>query len=264
VQQAEADINGIFATLHQKYPATTGHSAKIAPLRELSTGQVRQPLLVLLAVVGLVLLIACANIANLLLARAVGRLREIAIRSALGAGRLRIIRQLLTESVLLALCGGALGLALAWGLVRVLVAASPQELPRVQEVSVDMSVLAFTFGVSLLTGLLFGMGPALAATRQRLSGFLKEGGRGATTGRAHNRLRSGLVIGEVPLSLVLLVGAGLLIRSFGRLLEVKPGFNGDGVVTMWMNFTGERYADKARSTQLLEQLLPRVAGLPGV
>ena len=264
VQQAEADVNGIFATLHQKYPATTGHSAKIAPLRELSTGQVRQPLLVLLAVVGLVLLIACANIANLLLARAVGRLREIAIRSALGAGRLRIIRQLLTESVLLALCGGALGLALAWGLVRVLVAASPQELPRVQEVSVDMSVLAFTFGVSLLTGLLFGMGPALAATRQRLSGFLKEGGRSATTGRAHNRLRSALVISEVALSLVLLVGAGLLIRSFGRLLEVKPGFNGDGVVTMWMNFTGERYADKARSTQLLEQLLPRVAALPGV
>jgi putative ABC transport system permease protein len=263
-QQAESDVNGIFATLHQKYPATTGHSAKIAPLRELSTGQVRQTLLVLLAVVGVVLLIACANIANLLLARAVGRLREIAIRSALGAGRLRIVRQLLTESVLLALCGGTLGLGLAWGLVRLLVAASPQELPRVQEISVDLSVLTFTFGVSLLTGLLFGMGPALAATRQQLGGFLKEGGRGATTGRAHNRLRSALVIGEVALSLVLLVGAGLLIRSFGRLLEVKPGFNGDGVVTMWMNFTGERYTDKTGSTRLLEQLLPRVAALPGV
>lgn len=264
VEQAEADINGIFRTLHQKYPATTGHSAKVAPLRELSTGQVRQTLLVLLAVVGLVLLIACANIANLLLARAVGRLREIAIRNALGAGRWRIIRQLLTESMLLALSGGALGLGLAWGLVRLLVKASPQELPRVEEVNVDVRVLAFTFGVSALTGLLFGMGPALAATRQRLGGFLKEGGRNATTGRGHNRLRSVLVIGEVALSLVLLVGAGLLIRSFGRLLDVKPGFHGDGVVTMWMNFTSERYADKTRSVQLLEQLLPRVAALPGV
>jgi len=261
VQQAEADVNGIFTTLHQKYPATTGHSAKIAPLRELSTGPVRQTLLILLAVVGLVLLIACANIANLLLARAVGRLREIAIRNALGAGRMRIVRQLLTESVLLALCGGTLGLALAWWSVQLLVAASPQELPRVQEVSVDLRVLAFTFGVSLLTGLLFGLGPALAATRQGVGAALKEGGRSATTGRGHNRLRTLLVIGEVALSLVLLVGAGLLVRSFARMLEVKPGFDGNGVVTMWMNFTGVRYAEQGRSTQLLEELLARVAAL---
>ena len=264
VQQAEADVNGIFATLHQKYPATTGHSASIAPLRELSTGPVRQTLLILLAVVGLVLLIACANIANLLLARAVGRMREIAIRSALGARQLRIVRQLLTESLLLALCGGALGLALAWLLVQLLVAASPQELPRVQEVSVDLPVLAFTFGVSVLTGLLFGMGPALAATGMSVGAVLKEGGRGATSGRGQNRLRNLLVIGEVALSLVLLVGAGLLVRSFARMLEVKPGFNGNGVVTMRMNFTSERYADQGKSTQLLDQLLPRVAALPGV
>ena len=264
VQQAEADVNGIFATLHQKYPATTGHSASIAPLRELSTGPVRQTLLILLAVVGLVLLIACANIANLLLARAVGRMREIAIRSALGARQLRIVRQLLTESLLLALCGGALGLALAWLLVQLLVAASPQELPRVQEVSVDLPVLAFTFGVSVLTGLLFGMGPALAATGMSVGAVLKEGGRGATSGRGQNRLRNLLVIGEVALSLVLLVGVGLLVRSFARMLEVKPGFNGDGVVTMRMSFTGERYAGQGNSTQLLDQLSPRVAALPGV
>jgi predicted permease len=264
VQQAEADLNGIFTTLHQKYPATTGHSAKIAPLRELSTGPVRQTLLILLGVVGLVLLIACANIANLLLARAVGRLREIAIRNALGAGRMRIVRQLLTESVLLALCGGTLGLALAWWLVQLLVAASPRELPRVQEVSLDLRVLAFTFGASLLTGLLFGLGPALAATRQGVGAALKEGGRSATTGRGHNSLRSLLVIGEVALSLVLLVGAGLLVRSFARMLEVKPGFDGNGVVTMWMNFAGERYSEQRRSTQLLDELLPRVAALPGV
>src|SRR5207248_1465276 len=186
--QAEADVNGIFATLHQKYPATTGHSARIAPLRELSTGPVRQTLLILLAVVGFVLLIACANIANLLLARAVGRMREIAIRSALGAG----------------------------------------------------------------------------AARQGGGAVLKEGGRSATSGQGQNRLRSLLVIGEVALSLVLLVGAGLLVRSFARMLEVKPGFNGDGVVTMWMNFTSERYAEQGKSTQLLDQLLPRVTALPGV
>jgi putative ABC transport system permease protein len=214
--------------------------------------------------VGLVLLIACANIANLLLARVVSRLREIAIRNALGAGRLRIIRQLLTESMLLALSGGTLGLALAWGLVRLLVVASPQELPRVQEVNVDLYVLAFTFGVSLLTGLLFGLGPALAATPQTLGAFLKEGGRGTTSGRAHNQLRGLLVISEVALSLVLLVGAGLLIRSFLRLLEVKPGFNADRMVTMWLNFTSERYATKGAATLLLDQLLPRLVALPGV
>lgn len=264
VEQAQVDVNGIFDRFHQQYPVTTGHTAKLIPLREQSTGSVRQTLLVLLAVVGLVLLIACANIANLLLARAVSRLREIAIRNALGASRLRIIRQLLTESMLLALSGGALGLALAWGLLRLLVAASPQEFPRLQEVNVDLSVLGFTFGVSLITGLLFGLGPALAATRQTLGGFLKEGGRGSTAGRAHNRLRGLLVIGEVALSLVLLVSAGLLIRSFMRLLEVKPGFNPDRMVTMWLNFTSERYASKGRSTQFLDQLLPHVAALPGV
>jgi len=134
----------------------------------------------------------------------------------------------------------------------------------VQEVSVDLAVLAFTFGVSVLTGLLFGMGPALAATGMSVGAVLKEGGRGATSGRGQNRFRNLLVIGEVALSLVLLVGAGLLVRSFARMLEVKPGFNGDGVVTMRMNFTGERYAGQGNSTQLLDQLSPRVAALPGV
>jgi putative ABC transport system permease protein len=264
VAQAEADINGIFDHLHQQYPATTGHSAKVRPLQERTTGPVRDTLLVLLGVVGLVLLIACANIANLLLARAVGRMKEIAIRTALGAGRLRIVRQLLTESMLLAISGGALGLGLAWGLVRLLVAASPEELPRVDEVNVDLRVLAFTFGISLLTGLLFGLGPALAATRQRLGTFLKEGGRGASTGRTHNRLRSLLVIGEVALSLVLLVGAGLLIRSFVRLLDVKPGFNPDRIVSMWVNFTSERYAQKGESARTLQEIFRRVQALPGV
>jgi predicted permease len=262
--QAQSDINTIVARLHQQYPVTTGHNVQLIPLRELSAGPVRQTLVVLLAVVGLVLLIACANVANLLLARAVARRREIAIRTALGAGRLRIVRQLLTESMLLSLVGGVLGLALAWALVRLLVAASPQQLPRVQEITLDLRVLFFTLGVSLLTGLLFGLAPAIAATRHSLGHFLKEAGRGGAQGLAHNRLRGLLVVSEVAFSLVLLVCAGLLGRSFVRMLEVNPGFRPDHMVTMWMNFTSANYAPKGRSTQFLDQLLPRVAALPGV
>jgi len=264
LSQAQSDINTIVARLHQQYPVTTGHNVRLIPLRELSAGPVRQTLVILLGVVGLVLLIACANVANLLLSRAVTRRREIAIRTALGAGRLRIVRQLLTESMLLSFVGGALGLALAWGLVRLLVAASPEQLPRVQEIALDLRVLLFTLGVSLLTGLLFGLAPALAATRHRLGHFLKEAGRGGAEGLAHNRLRGVLVVTEVAFSLVLLVCAGLLGRSFVRMLEVNPGFRPDHMVTMWMNFTSANYAPKGRPTQFLEQLLPQAAALPGV
>ena len=262
--QAQSDINTIVARLHQQYAVTTGHNVLLIPLRELSAGPVRQTLVVLLGVVGLVLLIACANVANLLLARAVARRREIAVRTALGAGRWRIVRQLLTESMLLSFVGGALGLGLAWGLVRLLVAASPQQLPRVQEITLDLRVLLFTLGVSLLTGLLFGLAPAIAATRHSLGHFLKAAGRSGAQGLAHNRLRGLLVVSEVAFSLVLLVCAGLLGRSFVRMLEVNPGFRSDHMVTMWMNFTSTNYAPKGRSTQFLEQLLPRVAALPGV
>jgi putative ABC transport system permease protein len=261
--QAQSDINRIVAHLHEQYSVTTGHNVHLIPLTELPTGPIRQTLLVLLAVVGLVLLIACANVANLLLARAVARRREIAVRTALGAGRWRLVKQLLTESMLLAFTGGALGLAMAWGLVRLLSTANIEQLPRVSEISVDVRVLAFTFAVCLLTGLLFGLAPALAATRQTLAGVFKEGERGAT-GTTQNRLRSLLVIGEVALSLILLIGAGLLTRSFVHLLEVNPGFRSDHLITMTMNFTSARYADKTHSSQLLDQLLPRVAALPGV
>jgi putative ABC transport system permease protein len=264
LSQAQADISAIMDRIRQQHSEATGHTVQLIPLSELFTGPVRQTLFVLLGVVGLVLLIACANVANLLLARAVGRRREIAVRSALGAGRFRIVSQLLTESALLALTGGALGLALAAVLVHFLVAASPRDLPRVQEVSVDLRVLGFTLAVSLLTGVLFGLAPSLAAGRQPLGEFLKEGGRGSTSGVAHSRLRSLLVIGEVALSLVLLVASGLLVRSFVQILQVRPGFNSAHMITMWMNFTSTRYSEKARSTQLLDQLLPRVTVLPGV
>jgi len=264
LSQAQADISGIMDRIRQQHSEATGHAAQLIPFSELFTGPVRQTLLVLLGVVALVLLIACANVANLLLARSVGRRREIAVRSALGAGRFRIVSQLLTESTLLSLSGGALGLALAAVLLHFLVAASPRDLPRVQEVSLDLRVLGFTLSVSLLTGLVFGLAPSLAAGRQSLGEFLKEGSRGSTGGVAHNRLRSLLVVGEVALSIVLLVASGLLIRSFVEILHVKPGFNSDHIITMWMNFTSVRYSENVRSTQLLDQLLPRIAVLPGV
>jgi putative ABC transport system permease protein len=264
LSQAQKDIDGIVARLHQQYPVTTGHNVLLIPLRELSAGPVRQTLVVLLAVVGLVLLIACFNVANLLLSRAIARRREIAIRAALGAGRLRIVRQLLTESLLLSLVGGALGLALGWVLLRFLVAASPEQLPRVQEISLDSRVLVFTLSVSLLTGLVFGLAPALVAAQHSPGHFLKEAGRRGAGGLVHNRLRGLLVVAEVAFSLVLLVCAGLLGRSFMRMLEVNPGFRADHMVTMQMNFTGANYATKGRSTQFLDALLPRVAALPGV
>ena len=264
LSQAQADISSIMDRIRQQHSEATGHTVQLIPLTELFTGPVRQTLLVLLGVVGLVLLIACANVANLLLARSVGRRREIAVRAALGAGRLRIITQLLTESALLSLSGGLLGLALAATLIHFLVAAAPPDIPRVQEISLDLRVLGFTLAVSLLTGLLFGLAPALAAGRQSLGEFLKEGGRGSTGGVVHNRLRSLLVVGEVALSLVLLVASGLLIRSFVQILHVKPGFNPDRMITMWMNFTSARYAETGRSALLLDQLLPRIAALPGV
>jgi putative ABC transport system permease protein len=264
LSQAQADISGIMDRIRQQHSEATGHAAQLIPFSELFTGPVRQTLLVLLGVVGLVLLIACANVANLLLARSVGRRREFAVRSALGAGRFRIVSQLVTESTLLSLSGGALGLALAAVLLHFLVAASPRDLPRVQEVSLDLRVLGFTLSVSLLSGLVFGLAPSLAAGRQSLGEFLKEGSRGSTGGVAHNRLRSLVVVGEVALSIVLLVASGLLIRSFVEILHVKPGFNSDHMITMWMNFTSVRYSENVRSTQLLDQLLPRVAALPGV
>ncbi|HEV8494073.1 MAG TPA: FtsX-like permease family protein, partial [Candidatus Angelobacter sp.] len=228
----------------------------------------RQLLLVLLGAVGMVLLIACANVANLLLVRATGRRREFAIRAALGAGRARIVRQLLTESVLLATAGGVLGTALGFAGVRALLAMSPPGLPRIGEkgaaVGLDWRVLVFTIGISVLTGIVFGLFPALSASRTDLNSSLKESSNRSGTGFRQNKARSILVISEVGLALVLLVGSALLIRTFVKLRAVDMGFDSHNVITMQMSLTGERYQKTAGVAQLSRDGLERLKAIPGV
>jgi putative ABC transport system permease protein len=263
--QAESELAAIGQRLASQYPDTnTGLSFNVTPLHEEIVGSIRPALLVILGAVGFVLLIACANVANLLLARASARHKEIAIRTALGASRLRIIRQLLTESLLLSLLGGALGLLLAmWG-VDLLIAASPTDLPRVKEIGLDAQVLGFTALVSILTGLLFGVAPALQSTRLELNESLKEGGRGSTDGLRRNRVRSLLVVSEVALSLVLLVGAGLLIRSFVYLLNLSPGFDTQGVLIADIPLSRSRYPTGEQQAAFTRQAIERTRELPGV
>jgi len=262
--QAETELR----VLQQSLPlGTIGYTINLVPLHKQMVGKIRKLLLILLATVAFVLLIACANIANLLLARATSRQKEIAIRTALGAGRLRIIRQLLTESLVLSLMGGLLGLLLAvWG-NSVLVSLIPKDVPRIHEVSVDGRILAFTLLVSFLTGLVFGLAPALQASKLELNESLKEGSRGTTSGLRQNRLRSLLVVSEVAMALVLLISAGLLIKSFVRLLEVKPGFNPENVLAMEIQLPDlppSRYANREEQTAFFQQLTDRIKGLPGV
>jgi len=262
--QAQADISGIMARIHKEHPATVGHTVRVVSFHDWVTSDVRAPLVALLVAVGFVLLIACTNIANLLLARASGRAREMGIRAALGAGRGRLVRQVLTESVLLAAAGGALGLLLAkWG-TELLIALSPPGTPRLSDIALHPEVLGVSMAITLLSGLGFGIVLAWQAARISLSDALKEGTQSVTGGLRRNRLRSVLVVAEVALSLVLLVAAGLLLRSFGRLLEVRPGFNPENLVTMRISFTGEAYRTPGRSVQMMDELLPRLAALPGV
>jgi putative ABC transport system permease protein len=265
IEQARAEMTTIASQLEQQYPdSNTGWSTLVIPLHERFVGNVRPVLLVLLGAVGFLLLIACANVANLLLARAAGRQREMAIRTALGARRSRIIRQLLTESLLLAITGGGLGLLLAmWG-VEALVAFSPGNIPRLNEVNVDFRVLAFTFGVALLTGLLFGLFPALHASNPNLNDTLKEGGRGTTEGGRGGRIRRALVVAEVALALVPLVGAGLMVKSFIRLQEVNPGFNPDRVLAVEVYLPRTTYKEGPQATAFYRELLTKVQNLPGV
>ena len=264
VESARAEMETIAARLAAQYPdSDKGWTALVSPLTEMVVGDVRPSLLVLLGAVAFVLLIACANVANLLLARATERQREVAIRLALGAARRRLVRQLLTESAILGCLGGLCGLLIAlWG-TDLLVAAGSEQLPRFREVSMDGRVLLFTVGLSLVTSLIFGAIPALQASRPDLHETLKEGGRGGTAGRARHRLRSALAIGEIALALVLLTGAGLMFRSFMRLQSVDPGFKTDHLLTLQVALPDAKYPDEVRSTAFIRESLARLGALPG-
>ena len=269
VAQANAGLLAATPEYHREFPDTDWRGRfTVGPLRDSIIGDARNSLLMMLGAVGLVLVISCANVANLLLVRATVRKREFAIRSALGAGRARIVRQLLTESVLLSLAGGILGVALGFVGVRALLAVSPAGLPRIGEdgsaISMDWRVLGFTLGVSLLTGILFGLFPALNASRSDLNSTLKESGSRSGTGFREGKLRSLLVISEVSLALVLLIGSALLIRTFIALHEVGPGFDAHNVLTMKMSLNGERYQNTAGIAQLLRAGRDRLNALPGV
>jgi putative ABC transport system permease protein len=264
IQQAQADVETIMAGLARQYPDTNAHrGAVVMPELDRLVGNVRPALLVLFGAVGCVLLIACVNVANLLLGRATSREKEIAIRSALGAGRLRVLRQLLTEAVLLSLLGGALGLLLAiWG-TDLLLGLTPENVPRLQAVHVDGAVLGFTMGISLLTGLVFGLLPALHLSKLDLAEPLKESGRSSTDSARSKQLRSVLVVGEVALALMPLVGSGLLIQSFLRLQRVNPGFNPRHVLTFNLGLPDARY-NTVQQAAFFRQILERVRALPGI
>jgi putative ABC transport system permease protein len=258
---AGAELDTIARRLEKQYPDSNGEvGVSLLPLHEYIVGDVRPVLLVLLAAVVFVLLIACANVANLLLARATARGKEISIRTALGASRRRLLRQLLTESVLLASLGGALGLVLAVLAVPSLLALSPPEIRQFNQIGINREVLSFSFLASFICGVAFGLIPALQASRSNPNQFLKEGERGSATNRG--RTRSALVIAEVGLSLVLLVGAGLLVKSFARLMEVNPGFDPDHLLTF--NLSLPSSTDPARQFAFYQQVVQRLQVLPGV
>ncbi|HET9528336.1 MAG TPA: ABC transporter permease [Pyrinomonadaceae bacterium] len=262
--QAQADTDAIAARLEQQFPeSNTGWSLRLEPLRERLIGSSRSSLFILFGAVGFVLLIACANVANLLLVRANARRKEIALRTALGASRLRIVRQLITESLLLAFVGGALGALLAaWG-IDLLVTLSGDLVPTTANVKIDATVLAFTFATSLLTGLLFGVFPAFRTVNLNLSDTLKEGGR-SSEGTLRNRTRSLLVVFESALAVVLLVGAGLLVRSLIALENTNPGFDANNVLTVRVDLPRGKYDTAEKSSNFFQDLEQRLSGLPGV
>ncbi len=265
VAQAQNDMNVIAARLEKQYPDfNTNWGVSVVPLRTQFTGEIRKPLLILLGAVGFVLLIACANVANLLLARAASRKREMALRAGLGASRWRIARQLLTESVVLSFFGGAFGLLLAiWG-TRALLALSPPELIDIRGTSVNWAVLGFTIALTLVTGIVFGLVPAIEASRFDLSEPLKEGGKSVVGGTRALRVRNIFVVAQVALALVLLVGAGLLIRSLNRLQSVEPGFDPNNLLTMRVTLPERKYDTDPKILNFFKQATDQIRSLPGV
>jgi putative ABC transport system permease protein len=263
-ERAQSAMSAFVGEMKRRHPNYgPDFDVRIVPVRAQVSGDIRPALLVLLGAVGFVLLIACANVANLLLARAEVRHKEIAIRTALGAGRGRLVRQLITESLVLSLIGGALGLLLAvWG-TRALLDISPPNIPRVDAIGVDARVALFTLGVSLFTGLLFGVVPAVQSAHTDVQGTLKESGRGTTVGARRQRLRRALVISEVALAMVLVIGAGLMIKSFARLLGVDPGVRAERLLTLELSLPQAKYG-QPQSRAFYRQLVDRVAALPGV
>jgi putative ABC transport system permease protein len=263
VQQAQADLDVIARRIEQAHPSeSTGYGVHVVSLQEDLVGGIRPALLLLFGAVGLVLLIACANVANLLLARSAARQKEIAVRAALGAGRTRLVRQFLTESIVLALSGGLLGILFAlWG-TSLIESVGAKVIPSLTSVEINLSVLGFTLGLSLLTGIIFGVAPALHVTRVNLNDVLKEGGRASGSGR--NPLRSVLVISEVALALVLLVSAGLLIRSLSQLRQLNPGFNPSSLLTMNVPLPSAKYPKGADKLAFYNRMLELVEALPGV
>ena len=270
LSEAQADLKLAGEEFKRRYPGSLGpkDSFTVEPMQQLLVRNVRTALFVLLGAVACVLLIACANVANLLLARATGRSREIAIRSAIGAGRGRIVRQLLTESVLLSLIGGVLGLAIGVLGVRALLAVNPGNIPRIgpegSAVTLDWTVLGFTLLLSLVTGVLFGLAPALHASHADLNSVIKESGARSGSSLWKSKARGMLVVAEIALALVLLVGAGLLIRTFAALHNVVPGFDPHNVLTMETSLTGAHYDQTAGVDLMTRQVLDRIQAIPGV
>jgi predicted permease len=268
MEQAQADVSVIAGHIRDKDKRDQTFTISVVPLRDQVVGDVRRPMLVLLGAVALVLLIACANVANLLLTRASGRQKEVAIRTALGAGWQRLVRQLLTETVLLGLMGGVVGLLIARLSLYVVRTVNPGNIPRLDVIEIDGAVLAFTFGMSVLTGIVFGLAPAVRAARVDLNTALKTGGRSAHGDGGFNtsrrRPRSLLVVAEVALSLMLLIGAGLLVRSFVRLQSVSPGFNAGSVISMRLGASGRQFPNRDAAVEYFRQVGDKIAGVPGV
>jgi putative ABC transport system permease protein len=263
--QAKSDMDGIAERLEKQYPnENTGHGVNLFAMHDEVTGGVRSALFILMGAVGLLLMIACANIANLALVRASRRRREIAVRTALGAGRWGIAQQLLTESLLLSVLGGSAGFLIAHWAVRALALANPGNIPRLNSIAIDRPVLLFTIVISVAAGIIFGLGPAMYGFRTKLGEVLNERGRGSTEGLGRNRARAVLVVAQIALAVLLSIGAALMMQSFVRLAGVSPGFDVQNVLTVELFLVGPKYSEPAIRSAFFEQLLIRVRSLPGV